>query len=280
VDGLGREIERAVAEALAEDGASADVTTRLLVPDDLEGSAVIIAKAAGVISGQECAAEVFRQLGGEVDYTPLAKDASRVTPGTPVAGLKGPLHVILSGERTALNFLCHLSGIATVTAAFVERVFGTGVTILDTRKTTPGLRLLEKRAVVHGGGANHRQDLASYILVKENHIASAGGVEAALERLGGFLEGCEIEVRELDELESLSASPPGRVMLDNFTPASIREAVDMTGGWTRRPEIEVSGGITLDNVADHAIEGVDFISVGSITASAASLDLSLLVERP
>jgi nicotinate-nucleotide pyrophosphorylase (carboxylating) len=280
VEGLIREIGRAAAEALAEDAASADATTRLLVPDDLEGSAVIIARAAGVISGQECAAEVFMQLGGEAVYTPLAPDASRVTPGTPVAGIRGPMRLILSGERTALNFLCHLSGIATVTAAFVEKVSGTGVTILDTRKTTPGLRLMEKRAVAHGGGANHRQDLASYILVKENHIAAAGGMQAALERLDGFLEGCEIEVRDLAELESLSASPPGRVMLDNFTPSSIREALDLVGGWERRPEIEVSGGITLDNVADHALDGVDFISVGSITASAASLDLSLLVEMP
>ncbi len=275
---LRQEIERSVAAALAEDEAASDATTRLLVPDSLEGRAVIVSRASGVISGQECATEVFRQLGGEVAYEPSAPDGTSVSPGMKVAGLAGPMGRILSGERTALNFLCHLSGISTLTAAFVEKVSGTGVRILDTRKTIPGMRAVEKRAVADGGGVNHRHDLASYILVKENHIAAAGGIGAALERLGDFLAGCEIEVRDIIELQSLSALPPGRVMLDNFTPAQIREAVAVVRSWERRPEIEVSGGITLENAADHAIEGVDFISVGSLTASAPSLDLSLLVE--
>ena len=279
MEGLRQEIERSVAVALAEDEAASDATTRLLVPDSLEGRAVIVSRVSGVISGQECAAEVFRQLGGEVAYESSAPDGTSVSPGMKVAGLEGPLGRILSGERTALNFLCHLSGISTLTAAFVEKVSGTGVRILDTRKTTPGMRAVEKRAVTDGGGVNHRHDLASYILVKENHIAAAGGIGAALERLGDFLAGCEIEVCDLIALQSLYALPPGRVMLDNFTPAQIREAMTVVRSWERRPEIEVSGGITLENVADHAIEGVDFISVGSITASAPSLDLSLLVEE-
>jgi nicotinate-nucleotide pyrophosphorylase (carboxylating) len=160
----------------------------------------------------------------------------------------------------------------------VEKVAGTGVRILDTRKTTPGLRLLEKAAVLHGGGANHRQDLASYILVKENHITAAGGIESALAALGDFLGGCEIEVRDIGELNALSQSPPGRIMLDNFTPGQIAEAVALVREWGNPPEVEVSGGITIDNMMDYAVEGVDFISVGSITASAPSLDLSLLVE--
>ena len=278
MEGLRQEIERSVAAALAEDEVASDATTRLLVPDSLEGRAVITSKGSGVISGQACAAEVFRQLGGEVVYEPAVPDGFSVSPGTKVAGLAGPLGRILSGERTALNFLCHLSGISTLTASFVKKVSGTGVRILDTRKTTPGMRATEKRAVVDGGGVNHRHDLASYILVKENHIAAAGGIGAALERLGDFLAGCEIEVRDIAELQSLSALPPGRVMLDNFSTVQISEAVSVVRSWERRPEIEVSGGITLDNVAEHALEGVDFISVGSITASALSLDLSLLVE--
>jgi nicotinate-nucleotide pyrophosphorylase (carboxylating) len=249
-----------------------------MVPDSLEGEAVVVSKGSGVISGQECAAEVFRQLGGEVAYEPSVPDGSRVSPGTRVAGLAGPMRQILSGERTALNFLCHLSGIATLTAAFVERVSGTGVRVLDTRKTTPGLRAMEKRAVVNGGGMNHRQDLASYILVKENHITAAGGLEAALERLEDFLAGCEIEVRDIAELQMLSSTPPERIMLDNFSPAQIREAVAVVRSWERKVKIEVSGGITLDNIMEHAVEGVDFISVGSLTASAPSLDLSLLIE--
>lgn len=279
MEGLRQEIERSVAAALAEDEAAADATTRLLVPDSLAGRAGIVSRAAGVISGQECAAEVFRQLGGDVSWEPSAPDGCAVTPGMLVARLSGPFGQILSGERTALNFLCHLSGIATLTASFVEKVSGTGVRILDTRKTTPGMRAVEKMAVAHGGGQNHRHDLASYILVKENHIIAAGGIEAVIERLGEFLAGCEIEVRDLDELQSLSALPPGRIMLDNFTPSQIREAVAAVRTWDRIPEIEVSGGITLENVGEHAIEGVDFISTGSITASAPSLDLSLLVEE-
>lgn len=279
MEGLRQEIERSVAAALAEDEAAADATTRLLVPDSLEGRAGIVSRAIGVISGQECAAEVFCQLGGEVSFEPVAPDGSAVSPGTLVARLEGPLGQILSGERTALNFLCHLSGIATLTASFVEKLAGTGVRILDTRKTTPGMRAVEKMAVTHGGGQNHRHDLASYILVKENHIAAAGGIEAALECLGEFLAGCEIEVRDLGELKALSATPPGRIMLDNFTPPQIREAVKLVGAWDRRPEIEVSGGITLESVKKYAVRGVDFISTGSITASAPSLDLSLLVEE-
>ena len=278
MEGLRQEIERSVAAALAEDEAASDATTRLLVPDSLEGRAVIVSKASGVISGQECAAEVFRQLGGEVAYESSAPDGTSVSAGMKVAGLAGPMGRILSGERTALNFLCHLSGISTLTAAFVEKVSGTGVRILDTRKTTPGMRAVEKRAVADGGGVNHRHDLASYILVKENHIAAAGGIGAALERLGDFLTGCEIEVRDIIELQSLYALPPGRVMLDNFTPVQVREAITVVRSWERSPEIEVSGGITLDNAADYAIEGVDFISVGSLTASAPALDLSLLME--
>jgi nicotinate-nucleotide pyrophosphorylase (carboxylating) len=275
---LRQEIERCVAAALAEDQAVSDATTRLLVPGVLEGRASVISRGDGVISGQDCPAEVFRQLGGEVDYEPVLPDGARAVEGQEVAVLRGPLGTILSGERTALNFLCRLSGISTLTAAFVEKVAGSGARILDTRKTTPGMRALEKKAVADGGGFNHRQDLASYILVKENHIAAAGGLEATVERLGEFLGGCEIEVRDLGELRLLQHSPPGRIMLDNFKPGIIVEALEIIRSWKRIPEIEVSGGITLENVAEYAVDGVDFLSVGALTMSATSFDMTLLVE--
>jgi nicotinate-nucleotide pyrophosphorylase (carboxylating) len=278
VERLSQEIERAVAAALAEDAADADETTRLLVPRSSRGRAEIIARAPGVISGQLCAAAVFERLGGEVRYEPAVPDSGAVAAGERVASLEGPLGMILSGERTAMNFLCHLSGIATLTSRFVARVEGTGVRMLDTRKTTPGLRYLEKMAVFHGGGNNHRADLSSYVLVKENHIAASGGLDEVIGKLGDRIGECEIEVTGIGQLRSLEESPPGRVMLDNFSPGLIRDAVAILSSWERRPEIEVSGGITLDNVADYAVEGVDFISTGSITASAPSLDLSLLAE--
>lgn len=270
--------EAAVAAALDEDAAARDLTTDLLVPEGLEGRAVVIARSGGVISGQIAASLVFRRLGG-AEWTVLAADAATVVMGDEVARVEGRMRAILSGERTALNFLGRLSGVATRTAAFVRAVAGTGVRILDTRKTTPGLRLLEKRAVVDGGGTNHRADLASQILVKENHIAAAGGIEAAVAALGGRLAECEIEVRGIDELRALVSSPPARVMLDNFDPGEVSAAVAEVTRWTRRPEIEVSGGITLENIGRYALPGVDFISVGSLTGAAPALDLSMLVEE-
>lgn len=274
-----REAARAaVAAALDEDAASRDVTTRLLVPQRSRGRAVVVARAAGVISGQEVASLVYERLGG-ARWTALVPDGAEVAAGAEAARVEGALRAILSGERTALNFLGRLSGVATLTAAFVRAVAGTGVRILDTRKTTPGLRLLEKQAVAHGGGANHRSDLASMILVKENHIAAAGGIEAAVEALGDRLPDSEIEVRSIDELRALSRTPPGRVMLDNFDPARVAAAVEELAGWPARPEIEVSGGITLGSAASYAIAGVDYISIGALTSAASALDLSMLVEE-
>lgn len=270
-------VARAVAAALAEDAARRDLTTRLLVPRGRRGGAVVVAGAAGVISGQECAATVYRRLGG-VEWTAIAPDGTAVGKGQLVARAAGRLASLLAGERTALNFLARLSGIATLTAAFVSRVSGSGARILDTRKTTPGLRRLEKRAVIDGGGMNHRFDLASYVLVKENHIAAAGGMAAAITRLGARIAECEIEVTNLPELRALASTPPARVMLDNFSPEKVREALAEIAGWNRRPEVEVSGGIGLENVRAYALPGVDFLSVGSLTGSAAALDLSLLVE--
>lgn len=264
--------------ALEEDAAFNDRTTRLLVRENTVGNAIIRVNSAGVISGQRCAETVFRILDSDIRYSAVAGDGSRVKPADTIARMSGKLTAILSGERTALNFLQHLSGIATLTAAFVERVQGTGVVILDTRKTTPGLRFLEKEAVVHGGGRNHRVNLERYILVKENHITAACGLPAVLDTLGTDLHEAEIEVSSLDELRSLRNRQVGRVMLDNFTPSMLTAALEELKRWDRTPEVEVSGGIDLDTITSYAQEGVDFISVGSLTSSAPVLDMTLKVE--
>lgn len=272
-------IDEIVARALDEDRAAEDVTTALLVDRALAGEASIVAKAPGVISGQECAAAAFR-LAGAPDYRALVPDGGRAGAGDTIAVVAGPLAAILSGERTALNFLGHLSGVATATDSLVSRIGDGRTRILDTRKTTPGLRRLEKKAVRDGGGMNHRHDLASYILVKENHIAAAGGIGKVSAILGRRIALSEVEVTSLAELRLLESAPPGRIMLDNFSPAMVAEAVGEIRRWTPpRPAIEVSGGINAGNVAEYAMPGVDFISSGSITSSAASLDLSLLVVK-
>jgi len=274
VDGL----EEIVARALKEDRAGEDITTGLLVGRDVEGKASIVSRERGVISGQDCSAAAFRLAGG-VEYTAIVPDGGRVESGGAIASMKGRLASILSAERTALNFLGHLSGVATATDSLAGRIAGTGVRILDTRKTTPGLRALEKKAVRDGGGNNHRNDLASYILVKENHVAVAGGLRSVSALLGRRFALSEVEVTCIDEIRLLESAPPGRIMLDNFSPAMVREAVGEIGRWSAPlPEIEVSGGINIGNVAEYAVRGVDFISAGSITSSARSLDLSLLVE--
>jgi len=269
-----------VRRALAEDAARKDVTTRLLVDAARLGDAVIRAKAPGVVSGHEAAREVFSALDASIAYSPMAPDGSPVGSGAAVARVYGHVRAILAGERSALNFLQRLSGIATTTAAFVERVKGTGVVILDTRKTTPGLRVLEKMAVVHGGGQNHRANLAELILVKKNHIAAAGGLASVLKKLGADrLNQAEIEVTSVAELRMLREGTPKRVMLDNFAPDAVAAAVAEIQSWVERtPEVEVSGGMSLDTVAQYAIPGVNFISVGSLTSQAPVLDMNLTVE--
>jgi nicotinate-nucleotide pyrophosphorylase (carboxylating) len=273
-----RLVDELVGRALEEDASFNDRTTRLLVSENTVGNAIIRVNSAGVISGQNCAETVFRLLDSDIRYSPIAGDGSRVKSADTIARMSGKLTAILSGERTALNFLQHLSGIATLTAAFVERVKGTGVVILDTRKTTPGLRFLEKEAVVHGGGRNHRANLERYILVKENHITAAWGLPAVLDKLGTNLHEAEIEVSSLDELRSLRDRQVGRVMLDNFTPSMLTAALEELKRWDSTPEVEVSGGINLDTITSCAQKGVDFVSVGSLTSSAPVLDMTLMVE--
>ncbi len=274
-----KRLDELVRTALAEDAARKDATSKLLVDAARIGDAVVRAKEPGVVSGHAAAAAVFRTLDPSIVYSAAAPDGERVQKGSVVARVYGHVRAILSAERTALNFLQRLSGIATLAAAFTERVRGTGVVILDTRKTTPGLRLLEKSAVVHGGARNHRADLAAMILVKENHIAAAGGLVEALAKLGSArVRDAEIEVRSLEELRMLKDAPPKRIMLDNFEPALVREAVGEIKGWAVVPEIEVSGGVNLDTVAAYAVPGVDFISVGALTNRAPALDMSLDLE--
>jgi len=223
------------------------------------------------------ARQAFGRAGAK-DFEPLAEEGAwREEVPAEVAVVEGPARALLAAERTALNILCHLSGIATLTARYVHEVEGSGATILDTRKTTPGLRALEKAAVAAGGGTNHRQGLHDAILIKENHIAMVGGVGETVRKAAEAGRPVEVECRGLDEAKEALESGAARLLLDNMDPAALREAValrDQAGG----AELEASGGVTLDNIAAIAATGVDFISVGALTHSAPALDLSLLVE--
>ena len=271
-------IREAVARALQEDLGDGDVTTAATVPAEARAGAVIEQKAPGVVFGLEVAEATFRALDPEVVVEPLCAEGRWRQRGS-VMRVEGSARAILSGERTALNFLGRLSGVATLTARFVDQVRGTGATILDTRKTTPGLRVLEKAAVAAGGGTNHRRGLYDAILIKENHAALAGGVGAAVARARGHVVNgtlpLEIECRDLEEVEQALAAGAGRILLDNFSLEGLRCAVAQVSG---RAELEASGGITLEGVREIAGTGVDFISVGALTHSAPALDLSLILE--
>ena len=273
-----------VARALVEDLGKGDVTADAVVPSDASASARIVQKEAGVVYGLDVAAEVFRQVGaGELE--PLAHEGEwRDAAPADVAAVSGSARALLAAERTALNFLGHLSGVATLTARFVRAIEGMGATILDTRKTTPGLRALEKAAVAAGGGQNHRLGLYDAYLIKENHIALAGGLAAAVRRARAADPGrsVEVECRDAPEVAEALGSGADRLLLDNMDPAELRSAVaardERAVPEARRPELEASGGITLENVAVIAGTGVDFISVGALTHSAPALDLSMLLS--
>jgi nicotinate-nucleotide pyrophosphorylase (carboxylating) len=264
-----------VARALAEDLGDGDVTTAATVPADTRARAVIRQKAPGVVYGLDVAEQVFRSLDPETTFTRAVAEGTWRESGE-VLEIEGRARALLSGERTALNFLQRLSGVATMAARAVRAVQGTGATILDTRKTTPGLRALEKAAVAAGGATNHRAGLYDAILIKENHAALAGGVGEAVRRAREEAPGLplEVECRDLTEVdEALGAGAP-RLLLDNMTPAQLRETVEHVGG---RAELEASGGVTLQTLRDVASTGVDFVSVGALTHSAPALDLSLLL---
>jgi nicotinate-nucleotide pyrophosphorylase (carboxylating) len=273
-----------VARALAEDIGPGDITASAVVPEDAVATARIVQKEAGVVFGLDAAAEVFRQTGaGELER--LAREGEwRDAVPADVAAVSGSAHSLLAAERTALNLLGHLSGVATLTARFVRAVDGTGVTILDTRKTNPGLRALEKAAVAAGGGRNHRMGLYDAYLIKENHIALAGGLAAAVRSAREADPGREVEVecRDTAEVGEALRAGAGRLLLDNMDPAELRASVaardERPATDAPRPALEASGGITLENVAEIAASGVDFISVGALTHSAPALDLSMLLR--
>jgi nicotinate-nucleotide pyrophosphorylase (carboxylating) len=263
--------------ALAEDVGGRDLTTEIVVPEGATARARIEQKAEGVLAGLRVAESVFHRVDPALRWHDHAPEGEWRAPGL-AAEVAGPAGSILTGERVALNFLGRLSGIATLTARFVQAVEGTGARILDTRKTTPGLRGLEKEAVRAGGGVNHRLGLYDAVLVKENHSALAGGVgEATRKALAGAPEGIAVEVEcaTLAEVEEALGAGAGRLLLDNMTPDEMRRAVEITAG---RAELEASGGVSLETVRAIAETGVDYISVGALTHSAPALDLSLVLE--
>src|SRR4051794_12561027 len=266
----------AIERALAEDVGSGDRTTEATVPATARARARIEQKQPGVIAGLDVARAVFERVEPELRFEARAEEGVW-REGGPVAELEGPARGILTGERVALNFLQRLSGVATMTARFVREVEGTGARILDTRKTTPGLRDLEKRAVAAGGGTNHRIGLFDAILVKENHSALAGGVGEATNRALEASDGITVEVEcaTLAEVEEALEAGARRILLDNMSPSELREAVQRVAG---RAELEASGGVTLETVRAIAESGVDYVSVGALTHSAPALDLSLLIE--
>jgi nicotinate-nucleotide pyrophosphorylase (carboxylating) len=276
---LPREASALIDAALAEDVGAGDFTTLWTVPADRRAEAAIVAKASGVIAGSEVAAEVFRRVDPDLHVVTDSGDGTAVKPGDGVMRVSGSAVSILTAERTALNFLQQLSGVATATARYVEAIAGTGARVIDTRKTTPGMRLLEKAAVVAGGGANHRVGLYDMVMIKDNHIAAAGGITAAVEagraRNDRGLR-VEVETTTLAEVSEALAAGVDRVMFDNMAPALMRQAIALVAAaGSSRPETEASGGITLETIRAFAETGVDFISVGALTHSSPALDLSL-----
>jgi nicotinate-nucleotide pyrophosphorylase (carboxylating) len=266
-------LERIAFAALAEDVGEGDVTTEATVDEDAVGTAELLLREPGVVCGLGVAEAVFRALDPDLRFEPLVDEGTSVPGGTAVARVTGPERAILTGERTALNFLARLSGIATLTRRYVDAVAGTRAAILDTRKTTPGLRALEKHAVVTGGGRNHRFGLDDGVLVKDNHLRAAGSVATAVERLRSATPlPVEVECDTLEQVSDALTAQADAILLDNMSLDELRAAVELARG---RARLEASGGVTLDNVRAIAETGVDEISVGALTHSARSLDVSL-----
>jgi nicotinate-nucleotide pyrophosphorylase (carboxylating) len=268
-----------VQRALEEDVGSGDVTTQATVPAGARARAVITQKAPGTVYGLEAAELTFAHLDGDARMERLVEEGVWREQGGGVLAVEGSAWALLTGERTALNFLAHLSGVATMAARAARAVQGTGARVLDTRKTTPGLRALEKAAVAAGGAVNHRAGLYDAILIKENHIAAAGGIAAAVGRARAgapaLADTLEVEVRDADEIEQALAAGARRLLLDNMDAAGLRAAVGQVAG---RAELEASGGVTLQTLREVALTGVEWISMGALTHSAPALDLSLLLE--
>jgi nicotinate-nucleotide pyrophosphorylase (carboxylating) len=270
-------VARAIAEDLpAASGLGVDVTSAATVPADLVAVGRIVSRARGVVAGLPVAAAVFdAMVGPDAEVTLTAADGDRIGPGTEVLRVRGPVRGLLTAERTALNLLCHLSGVATATRAWADAIAGTGAAVRDTRKTTPGLRALEKYAVRAGGGVNHRMSLVDAALVKDNHVVAAGGVAAAFAAVRAAFPDLPVEV-ECDTVEQVReavAAGADLILLDNMTPDELRAAVALGG--PAGVLLEASGGLTLDVATEVAATGVDYLSVGGITHSVAALDLGL-----
>ena len=272
--GFSHEITASIRQALTEDIGTGDITTESIVPADAKTTGRIVAKQDGIIAGLDIAAEVFYLLDEQISFEPKVMEGSKVEDRTPVAGLSGPTRSILTAERTALNFLGRISGIATLTRQFVDAAAGTRAKILDTRKTAPGLRAIDKLAVLRGGGYNHRHGLYDMVLIKDNHIASAGSLANAVSRArasGTDLE-IEVEAATLNDVKEAIELGVQRILLDNMSLDMLKEAVRLTDD---RAKLEASGNVTLANVRKIAETGVDFISVGALTHSAQVFDVSL-----
>jgi nicotinate-nucleotide pyrophosphorylase (carboxylating) len=271
---LSDEISQCIKRALAEDIGSGDVTTDSIVPANASLRGRIVAKQNGVVAGLQIAEAVFRELNEHITFTPHVSDGSKLESKTIVAEVVGPARALLTGERTALNFLGRMSGIATLTRQFVDAVSSTRAVILDTRKTAPGLRLTDKLAVRIGGGKNHRTGLFDMVLIKDNHIDFAGSITVAVTRVreSGTNVPIEVEARTLDHVREALALEVQTILLDNMSFELMREAVQMCGG---RAKLEASGNVSLENVLEVARTGVDYISVGALTHSPKVFDVSL-----
>lgn len=264
-----------IEQALAEDIGPGDLTTEALIDPELQGQATIVAKQDFRVAGLEIAGQVFHTLNPTIEFKALLKDGGRAAPGEVLAEVYGPVADLLRGERVALNFLQHLSGIATHTHKFVEAVAGLPVKILDTRKTIPGLRLLEKYAVRMGGGHNHRFGLYDAILIKDNHLSAVNSLAGAIRRAKDYaphVAKVEIEVSSIDQLKEALAAGAVAILLDNMDIPTLKEAVALAGG---KAVLEASGGVNLKNVREIAETGVDMISIGALTHSAPACDISL-----
>ena len=278
MDFRSQEIIELIDRCFAEDIGSGDHSSLASIPQGTVGESRLLLKQDGVIAGLELGEVILRRLDPNLEWVAMAKDGDYLHSGTQLASARGNVHALLAGERLMLNFMQRLSGVATQTYNAVEIVRGTGATILDTRKTTPGLRMLEKWAVTMGGGKNHRIGLYDMVMLKDNHNDSAGGITAAVNRTKAYLLekgldlGIEVETRNMDEVnEVLAVGGVQRIMLDNFSPSACVEAVKVIAD---RCETEASGGINLGNLRSYAETGVDFISLGSLTHSVSSLDIS------
>lgn len=271
-------VREVVARALAEDlGALGDLTSIAVVPTDATGTGRFVARRPGVFAGTAAATEVFRQVDPAVTVRWRVRDGDALDAAAELGRVEGSLRSILGAERTALNLLCHCSGVATLTRRFVDAVAGTGARIRDTRKTLPGLRALEKAAVRAGGGSNHRENLSDAVLVKDNHLAHRSiteAVERARECWPGRI--VEVECDSLVQVAEAKSAGPDLVLVDNMTPAQVQEAVAVLGGAI---PVEVSGGVDLERVRGYAEAGADFVSVGALTHSAPALDLALDLDR-